>query len=363
MAASENNGHQGPLVLRLRMLQLLARLANSHGGALPRAQLAEELEVDERTLRRDVQQLAQLVELLPEGLPFTLPAIRTEASAEDGRAMLVLDRPRPTVSEIYQYAAVYSAVSHLRVLDPAVLGPSADGGLQQLAAARDRETVRRVQRAFYYRPFGPKDYDEAALDVLEDVVQGLWYQRPITVSYRALNATRTRKHKLEPYTLVLHRDGFYVLGQLCNRQRPTTTLLALSRIEEVTLHKDLTFEVPADFDPERELSQAFGVWRSEDEAVPIQLAFESDTARAAAERRWPGSGGWSQLADGRRVLHLKLPVTPELIVWILSWRESVEVLEPQSLRQEVVASIQRMLARYGVSADSSATPTAKATAP
>ena len=39
--------------------------------------------------------------------------------------------------------------------------------------------------------------------------------------------------------------------------------------------------------------------------------------------------------------------TTELKTWILGWGDKVEVLEPQRLREEVIAEAERALAKYG----------------
>ncbi len=47
------------------------------------------------------------------------------------------------------------------------------------------------------------------------------------------------------------------------------------------------------------------------------------------------------------VLSMDVKGTAELKAWILEWGSNAEVLEPESLRQEVAAELERAAARYG----------------
>lgn len=100
----------------------------------------------------------------------------------------------------------------------------------------------------------------------------------------------------------------------------------------------------------RTLQSRGGLWRTDDPAERVRLAFDPEAAWMARERRWPGFVGWTQTA-GRHILELRIPITPEVISWATAWGPGLEVLGPDSLRRDVAARHVAALAQYAELSD------------
>jgi predicted DNA-binding transcriptional regulator YafY len=146
---------------------------------------------------------------------------------------------------------------------------------------------------------------------------------------------------------VMYRDGLYLLAKTAGAVDQTRPYIyAVERIETAAVARDVVFEVPADFDPQKLFEGRLGIWSSDEPPLPIRLAFAGRAARYARERRWPGQAHWTE-EDGRSILELKVPVTPEVVSWIIGWGPDLEVLSPLSLRTQVRERHMAAVARYG----------------
>jgi proteasome accessory factor B len=64
------------------------------------------------------------------------------------------------------------------------------------------------------------------------------------------------------------------------------------------------------------------------------------------EATWHPSQAVHELPDGSLEWRARVSGTIEIRLWILSWGDEVEVLEPAALREDVAATHARAAARY-----------------
>jgi predicted DNA-binding transcriptional regulator YafY len=69
-------------------------------------------------------------------------------------------------------------------------------------------------------------------------------------------------------------------------------------------------------------------------------------AARVGEATWHPSQHVTAEADGSLLWRATVAGTIEIRLWILSWGDEVEVLEPATLRDDVQATLQRALDRY-----------------
>jgi predicted DNA-binding transcriptional regulator YafY len=332
----------------LAMVRIVQLLEQSRRRAILLDDLAEKLEVHRRTARRYVQALEEEATTMDGD-----PLVRLEGRGVNATVVLA-ERREPTSSSLYQYAAVFAATRCLTRGEGSPLGDSAEllmGQLEKGFEPRLAPLVRRAQESFVYVPFGPKDYRQSE-DVLDTIVQASVHRRPLLMRYR----TRTGwaySCRFEPWTVVLYRDALFVHGL----QRGTgpaggVRLLAVDRVQEAEIDKSEHFEVPEDYDPESWFGGQLGLWHEGGEAELVRVAFSERAALTAKERMWPGQLGWSELEDGRWVLELEVPVTPEVMTWVLTWGAEAEVLGPDQLRSWVVEVLEGAIQSYQMTSDS-----------
>jgi len=325
----------------IQVVQMLQWLEDSANRQLRIDAIAERMEVHRRTVIRYVDALHAAVDN-EYGEPI-VERVGTGASA----VVRLGRRVQPLSSRIFQFAAIYAATRSLEAGGGSLLADATSPLLEEMEAGFEmamRPVARRVHDAFHYVPFGPKDYraNEDALDVL---VRGALYHRPVTVRYRTMDGWKIRK-KIEPFTLLTYRDGLYVLARQEAKRGTRMRLYAVDRVIEADLHRDEQFSIPPNYRPEAFFEGSLGLWQTDKRAQRIRIAFDAEVVDAVKERQWPGSVGWEALEDGRAALELKIPVTPEVVTWIITWGRTAEVLAPKTLRRKVKSELQAALARY-----------------
>jgi proteasome accessory factor B len=86
---------------------------------------------------------------------------------------------------------------------------------------------------------------------------------------------------------------------------------------------------------------------ADQEPVDVVLRFSPSVASRVREARWHPTETVGVGADGSLEWRATVAGPIEIRLWILSWGDDVEVLEPPGLRDDVAATHARAAARYG----------------
>ena len=105
-----------------------------------------------------------------------------------------------------------------------------------------------------------------------------------------------------------------------------------------------SFEIPEDFDLDDLMKSSFGIFQGNPEKVKIR--FDSKIAGYIEEKVWHESQEITRLANGSIIFEAETAVTRELMFWILSWGADAEVIEPQTLKEDIIEEAQALLTKY-----------------
>ena len=188
---------------------------------------------------------------------------------------------------------------------------------------------------------GSRDYGRVA-EQLTRLREALLYQYVVTLSYQPRGKTGGEVYEVEPYTLIIHKGGLYLLGYARNRKGLRT--FALERILSVTVGKE-RFEIPEEFNPEEQLRRAFGIVA--EPVLSVRVRFSPEVAPTVRERCWHGSQEIRQEPGGGIVISFQAGGKMEILAWVLSFGAHAEVLEPSGLREEVRRSVASLARMYG----------------
>jgi CRISPR-associated endonuclease/helicase Cas3 len=196
-------------------------------------------------------------------------------------------------------------------------------------------------------------------DVLEDdhenafvmLAQARQRNNVVEVDYRGLNRPYISTWRIKPYLLTHNdmSDGLYVVcdGKLGDRDYVPLTL-KIDRILEVRPTKETFTPPPPQLVVER-LSGAWGVWQDEVKTQKVVLRFEPRHGQRLRESVWHPTQSIEIDDDGYVVLTLQVAEPKEMVPWIRGWGSGVVVLEPDSLRQRIIATLRRQMSQYGLS--------------
>lgn len=108
--------------------------------------------------------------------------------------------------------------------------------------------------------------------------------------------------------------------------------------------KKEAFEVPEEFDFEEFMRPNFGVFQGE--AVKVQIWFAPDATGYINEKTWHDTQHIVLQKDGSIIFEAEVAGTQEIKFWVMSWGSKAEVLEPQSLREEIRIDAEKLVGYY-----------------
>lgn|GEM_PF-2861071 len=198
----------------------------------------------------------------------------------------------------------------------------------------------KLSAKFYCTPGSPKNY-RAADDQLNEIVSGLVYEKKVVVEYKSPTG-EIINDKVCPLSLVVHNNALYMIAQSENNGKMRT--YSIERIISARWLRKETFSYPLSYSPKSYLNEALGIVVGE--AVDIRLAISSSASEYFKQRTWHRSQRVMEMADGSLHVFIKLPVTSELVSWLLGFGAELEVLEPQNLRDKMIDYAQKILNLY-----------------
>ncbi len=210
---------------------------------------------------------------------------------------------------------------------------------------QDTTIARNLDRKIYDVNEAPHLY-EGRIEDVNDVLTALIREERLQVTHVSTvsKSGRRKRFVVEPYTLLVYKKGLYLVGYSHRHEEIRT--FALDGFREVEWLRGDRFEYPADYHPTQTVEGAFGLIAGE--ATTVRLRFDAAVVRYVRRFRWhptqktrkPRGGG------GDIEITMQVALTVELTSWILGFGGDVEVLEPEQLRHQVAARLQRALARY-----------------
>lgn len=149
----------------------------------------------------------------------------------------------------------------------------------------------------------------------------------------------------EPYCVKLYQQRWYLLA--CKDHRPFLQVFALDRIQQLHILEQVDFHLPESFSPSDYFTFYLGVFTGggtvvEDVVLKVN-AFWRDYLRTlplhATQQETETHHDYS-------LFRYRLVVTPDLVNQLLSYGTNVEVLAPQSLRDQMRQATAGMAALY-----------------
>ena len=91
---------------------------------------------------------------------------------------------------------------------------------------------------------------------------------------------------------------------------------------------------------------SFGVFHGE--GVKVRIRFAPDAAGYIKEKIWHDTQEIVPQKDGSIIFESEVAGTEEIKFWVMSWGSKAEVLEPQSLREEIRIDAERVVESYQI---------------
>lgn len=306
-----------------RVDRLMAYLLLFQSRGLLRAQdFAQEFEISERTVYRDIQALCEV------GVPIV-------AMPGEGYRLMEGYYLPPISFSAGEARSLYLAISMLTGLASA--GPTqtaALSALEKIRAVLPDIALRQVEALqaiihFYAMPGLSLNFDDKTLLTLQEAIH---QRRVVHLHYHALHTNEVTERDVEPLGLAFV-DKTWLLTGYC-RLRQGQRAFRLDRIDRLTL-RDEHF-IPRE--------AALGRSLSAEDPVTVRVYFDPTIVRWVKERQ---HFTWVKTPDSAETIMTYRPRSVEQIEsWLLSWGDKMEVLEPAVLRERLAEMAHRIAAKH-----------------
>jgi predicted DNA-binding transcriptional regulator YafY len=317
-----------------RVLTLLELLQS--GGIRTVAELADRLQVDERTVRRYVDHLIDL----------DIPVESVRGRYGGYRLAAGYRMPPLMLSDDEALAVLLGLVAGHRAGLLTITGTASETATAKIRRVLPERLTRRLDAVLgslsFTAPAGETAAPESA--VLLSIADAIRHRRPISIRYTARDGRRSAR-TLHPYGLVVHSGRWYVTGA-----EPEIGEDRTFRLDRIADARTLpgSFESPAGLDPAQRVLAGFAEapYRHE---VTLRIQGTVEQIRAGlpasvATVTEPPAASW---ADDETESWLRVELRAERLDWLPAVLASLDrpfVIErPEELRGLVIALAGRLV--------------------
>ena len=220
-----------------------------------------------------------------------------------------------------------------------------------LAGLRSLDSVNGTNRygqLMEKLPVGSSDFMVGNQSVLIDLSS--WYKDSLAPKIELIRTSIDKCRKLEfiyyspkgesvrciePYYLIFRWSSWYVWGWCIERR--DFRLFKLNRMERLKISEQ-------EFSRRQVSMPDLSDERIFPGGIKVKALFEKDCKWRLVEEF--GTGSFSERQDGKLLFQADYTDKDNLITWLLSFRDKVELLEPKEIREEIMDSIECMKKKY-----------------
>lgn len=277
--------------------------------------LAEQFEVSRRTINRDIEDLCKA------GVPIV-----TRQGVNGGISVMEdykLDRM------LFTHREMQDILAGLRSLD-SVNGTNRYGKLMEKLSAGSSDFMVGDQSVLIDLSSWYKDSLAPKIELIRTSIDKC---RELKFVYYSPKEESSRD--IEPYYLIFRWSSWYVWGWCKKRQ--DFRLFKLNRMDNLQISDQMFVkrQVPM---PD------LGNERIFPGGIKVKALFEPECKWRLVEEF--GTGSYKEQEDGKLLFQADYTGKENLVTWLLSFRDKVELLEPRELREEIKISIEGMKKKY-----------------
>jgi len=318
----------------LRIIQIL-----SSGTRLTTAALMRRFDdrVALRTLQRDLNRIAQA------GIPVR--SRKTKANENEWFLDHHFRSFIPQTLGLNEYLASHMLRENLKVFRDTNFSKEIDSlirKIEQIVPENIFIETEDVDAEHIYENYSAGMYDYSSFNTqIESLINAIVNRKRCYIQYYNAYQERYKRFHVEPRRLVYYSGSLYVIVYV--RHFKNFLLLAVQRIQKIDVLDKVFPEEPA-LNPQDFWKGKFGLFSGE--AVSVKLKFNKEVLHHIEGRLWHPSQSISRDKEGHLIVDLEVGLTPELISWICSWNEFVQVLNPPELIDQIINKLKKQIKSY-----------------
>ncbi|MDP3058620.1 MAG: WYL domain-containing protein, partial [bacterium] len=176
---------------------------------------------------------------------------------------------------------------------------------------------------------------------IEEIAECINLGRGMKMIYSSFSSGVEQEREIDPYHLFNAHGAWYVVGYCYNRKNFRT--FKVDRIRKL-LGCSRIFQRPDSFSINKYIGQAWSFVGGE--RFEVQIHFSPPVSRLVMEGNWHPTQHIEELDDDKVLFKVAVDGLDEIKRWVLTFGEHAEVIEPQSLRQSIQVTLEKLRAIY-----------------
>jgi len=320
---------------RLTKLIDLLNKTTPHGG-ITIEELTARLEVSERTVYRDIAHLEEELGII---------VVRPEREAGRVGRYYLQSIYFPSLSPD---KALFIYLSLLQQRDTALAL-----GIQEIkqaligTLAKNRFNLKDIPLDIMESRIHIVDHTltepEKVSETFLKILKGLEQSKVIRIRYFKSSSQTVSDRTIQPYGLICKHHNWYLVGRCLDKL--DIRIFRIDQIESVFVRSE-TFSYPEGFDIRECYEKSWGVFL-DSEVIEAKIWFSPSVAYRLRKIKYhPSQDIVEEAEDGSVVVKYSITGITEFIGWLLQWRRSAKVLEPESLREEMSRAVKELAELY-----------------
>lgn len=299
------------------------------------SEIARETNVTTRTIRRDLEAL--------QVAGFPLMDYKGDCVEIYWKFMDGYRYEIPVLFSLNELMGLHFCRGLLKPLKGTMFEKSLNEAMDKIQSSLTEENLALVKQAQSSFGVGIKAYAKSKdyPEILKLINQAIMNGETVRITYFTYSNGKTSRRQVDPYKLYYYEGMLYLIGY-CHKSCEVRTF-AVERIKMAD-KTGYCFEIPKDFSVEEYFKDSFGVFR--EELMDVRIRFDHKVAPFIKSRKWHDSQEIKEFADGSLIMDLHLAGTREVRAWLMGFAEHAEVLEPNTLRNEIQKDIKKMAFVY-----------------
>lgn len=183
-------------------------------------------------------------------------------------------------------------------------------------------------------------------EIFSKLVQSLRDCCRVKLWYYVAHSRQNTQRVVEPYGLICKRHHWYLVAYCLKRE--AIRVFRVDQITDIFPYTTERFEYPEDFSLREHMGQSWGIM-NDGETCRVRLKFSPQVAHRVKRLIYhPTQEIVEELADGSVIMSFEACGIDEMKTWLVQWGDTVEVLEPGWLRQDMYDMACRVLEMYKV---------------
>ncbi len=215
-----------------------------------------------------------------------------------------------------------------------------------MAKAKAYENIfSEIEEHIYVSGFGPNE-PRKNLFKIREIMRAIRNRRRIQLTYLRVYDGSTTKREIDPYGLICRFNNWYLVGYC--REKQNRRVFILDHIQRLKVKENSRISMPPDFSLREIYGRAWGVWTENDPGEPetVRLKVKKGVAERFKVVNFHDSQLICEFTSGEIEVTYQVTGVKEMVPWILSWGEAVEVVEPAWLRESIKEKLKEMISQY-----------------